>query len=140
MIPRSTARRGLFPLLVLLFVSSPGWAYSSYGLGQLECQTYLDKRGDDQAKHEVTNTSYIHAYLSGYLTAGNMLHGLVGARAKDVSINIHAMVQWLDAWCLEHRSTRVAVALESFWVEAAGAQEKLRPAAPDNATSRRKKP
>lgn len=100
-------------------------AYSTYGLGQLECQTYLDKRGEDQERQDVTNTSYIHAYLSGYLTAGNTMYGLVGDDAKDVSINIHAMVQWLDAWCLKNRGVRVAVALESFWVEAAEAKKSL---------------
>lgn len=100
-------------------------AYSSYGLGQLECETYLDKRGEDQVNHDVANTSYIHAYLSGYLTAGNTMRGLVGDDTKDVSINIHTMVQWLDAWCLNHRDVRVATALESFWVEAALARKKL---------------
>lgn len=100
-------------------------AYSTYGLGQLECQTYLDKRGEDQEQQDVVNTSYIHAYLSGYLTAGNTMYGLVGDDAKDVSINIHKMVQWLDAWCLNNRGVRVAVALESFWVEAAEAKKAL---------------
>lgn len=100
-------------------------AYSSYGLGQLQCQAYIDKRGEDQSNYDATNTSYIHAYLSGYLTAGNMMHGLVGDDAKDISINIHAMVQWLDAWCLKQPDTPVAVALESFWVEAATAKEQL---------------
>jgi hypothetical protein len=89
--------KALNRIVLLLVVSGPAWAYSSYGLGQLECQTYLDKRGEDQANHDVKNTSYIHAYLSGYLTAGNMMHGLVGHQAQDVSINIHTMVQWLDA-------------------------------------------
>ena len=117
--------RTLFAIMVASFGWSNAAAYSSYGLGQIECQTYLDKRGEDQAKHEATNTACIHAYLSGYLTAGNMLHGLVGEQAKDVSINIHSMVQWLDAWCLENRSTTIAVALESFWVEAARAKEQL---------------
>jgi hypothetical protein len=74
-----------------------GWtsAYtcSSESLGHLECQTYLDKHDEDQAKHGVTNSAYIYAYLSGYLTAGNMMHGRVGDHAKDVSINIHPMVQ-----------------------------------------------
>ena len=101
-------------------------AYSTYGLGQLECQTYLDKRGEDQEQQDVVNTSYIHAYLSGYLTAGNTMYGLVGDDAKDVSINIHSMVQWLDAWCLKNRTVRVAVALESFWVEAAEAKQALK--------------
>ena len=101
-------------------------AYSTYGLGQVECQTYLDKRGQDQEQQDVVNTSYIHAYLSGYLTAGNTMYGLVGDDAKDVSINIHTMVQWLDAWCLKNGSVRVAVALESFWVEAAEAKQALK--------------
>ncbi len=100
-------------------------AYSTYGLGQLECQTYLDKRAEDQQQQDVVNTSYIHAYLSGYLTAGNTMYGLVGEHAKDVAINIHKMVQWLDAWCLKNRNVRVAVALESFWVEAAEANKAL---------------
>ena len=118
-------------LLIVLFSSTAASAYSSYGLGHLECQTYLDKRAEDQANHDVANTSYIHAYLSGYLTAGNMMHGLVGAAAQDVSINIHSMVQWLDAWCSVHPSTQVAVALESFWIEAANAKDELQRAAPD---------
>jgi hypothetical protein len=122
--------KNLCCLSILLFTTSTGWAYSSYGLGQLECRTYLDKRGEDQANHDVQNTAYIHAYLSGYLTAGNMMHGLVGDHAKNVSINIHSMVQWLDAWCPGHGSTRVAVALESFWVEAAKAKETLNRSAP----------
>ena len=117
-------------MVVLAFVWTSSWAYSSYGLGHLECETYLDKRGEDQANHDATNTSYIHAYLSGYLTAGNMMRGLVGEDATDVAINIHTMVQWLDAWCLKHRPMRVAVALESFWVEAARATETLRHTAP----------
>lgn len=121
-------------VLIGLCACPASWAYSSYGLGQLECETYLDKRGDDQANGDATNTAYIHAYLSGYLTAGNTMHGLVGDDTKDVSINIHSMVQWLDAWCLDHRTTRVAVALESFWVEAARAQEKLQRKAPDGKT------
>jgi len=119
-------------LLIVLFSSAAAAAYSSYGLGHLECQTYLDKRGEDQANHDVANTSYIHAYLSGYLTAGNMMHGLVGDEAQDVSINIHSMVQWLDAWCSGHLSTQVAVALESFWIEAAKAKQKLQRQAPDD--------
>lgn len=110
---------------VSLLATSTVAAYSTYGLGQLECQTYLDKRGEDQEQQDVVNTSYIHAYLSGYLTAGNTMHGLVGDDAKDVSINIHTMVQWLDAWCLKNRAVRVAVALESFWVEAAEAKQAL---------------
>lgn len=109
----------------MLLEASDARAYSTYGLGQLECQTYLDKRGEDQEQQDVVNTSYIHAYLSGYLTAGNTMYGLVGDDAKDVSINIHKMVQWLDAWCLKNRSVRVAVALESFWVEAAEAKKAL---------------
>ncbi len=120
----------VFPAIVMLFAATEVTAYSSYGLGHLECQTYLDKRGEDQANHDVTNTSYIHAYLSGYLTAGNMMHGLVGDHAKDVSINIHSMVQWLDAWCLNNRTVPVAVALESFWVEAARAKEQLKRTGP----------
>lgn len=116
--------------MVMLFGATQVSAYFSYGLGHLECQTYLDKRGEDQANHDVTNTSYIHAYLSGYLTAGNMMHGLVGDSAKDVSINIHSMVQWLDAWCLNNRKVSVAVGLESFWVEAARAKEQLKRAGP----------
>lgn len=111
--------------LLAIVTSSPVAAYSAYGLGQLECQTYLDKRGEDQEQNEVVNTSFIHAYLSGYLTAGNTMYGMVGEDTKNVSINIHAMVQWLDAWCLKNRSTRVAVALESFWVEAAQAKQTL---------------
>ena len=120
-------------MLVMLWGWAEVWAYSSYGLGQLECQTYLDKRAEDQAKYEATNTSYIHAYLSGYLTAGNMMHGLVGDNAKDVSINIHSMVQWLDAWCLGNQATLIAVALESFWVEAARAKQQLQRTAPEPA-------
>ena len=118
--------------MVMLFAAKSA-AYSSYGLGHIECQTYLDKRGEDQANHDVTNTSYIHADLSGYLTAGNMMHGLVGEHAKDVSINIHSMVQWLDAWCLNNRTVSVAVALESFWVEAARAKEQLKRTGPSAA-------
>ena len=58
------------------------------------------------------------------------MHGLVGDHAKDVSINIHSMVQWLDAWCLNNRKTVLAVALESFWVEAEKTKEQLKRAAP----------
>jgi hypothetical protein len=115
---------------LLVFGHPSGMAYSAYGLGHLECQTYLDKRGEDQEKQDLANTSYIHAYLSGYLTAGNMMHGLVGDSAKDVSINIHTMVQWLDAWCLKNRQTSVAVSLESFWVEAAKAKEEIKRTSP----------
>lgn len=121
---RRRAAAGLLGGLSLLMASAVA-AYSTYGLGQLECQTYLDKRGEDQEQQDVVNTSYIHAYLSGYLTAGNTMYGLVGDDAKDVSINIHKMVQWLDAWCLKNRAVRVAVALESFWVEAAEAKQAL---------------
>lgn len=100
-------------------------AYSSYGLGQIKCASYLERRGHDQEQQSVDNTAFIHAYLSGYLTAGNTLHGLVGEHSKDVSIDIHRMVQWLDAWCGKHPAPLVAVALESFWVEAAAARELL---------------
>ena len=111
--------------IATLMTTGTAAAYSTYGLGQLECQTYLDKRGEDQEQQDVVNTSYIHAYLSGYLTAGNTMYGLVGDDAKDVAINIHSMVQWLDAWCLKNRDVRVAVALESFRVEAAEAKKTL---------------
>ena len=129
-IRRSAGFLALGLVLILPCMSISSWAYSSYGLGHLECKVYLDKRGEDQANHDVTNTSYIHAYLSGYLTAGNMMHGLVGENANDVSINIHAMVQWLDAWCVKHNSMQVAVALEFFWVEAAKAKEQLQQSSP----------
>ncbi|MDA0824717.1 MAG: hypothetical protein O3C28_20180 [Proteobacteria bacterium] len=67
------------------------------------------------------------------LTAGNTIHGLVGDSAKDVAIDIHKMVQWLDAWCLKNTTTSIAVALESFWVEAANAKVQLqRPDATQN--------
>lgn len=131
---RSRRRLGVtWPLVlmfVLPFVWTSGWTYSAYGLGHLECQSYLDKRGEDQTNHDAKNTAYIHAYLSGYLTAGNMMHGLVGENTNDISINIHAMVQWLDAWCLQHHPMSVAVALEFFWVEAARAQGTLQHTAP----------
>jgi hypothetical protein len=112
-------------IAALTCVSAAAPAYSTYDLGNVKCETYLGKRGEDQANNDATNTSYIHAYLSGYLTAGNMMHGMVGDTAKDVSVNIHTVVQWLDAWCLANRSVLVAVALESFWVEAAAAQDVL---------------
>ncbi|MEM7467510.1 MAG: hypothetical protein AAF387_11560 [Pseudomonadota bacterium] len=98
-------------------------AYSSYGLGNLSCATYLERRTDDQQNHTLENTSYIHAYLSGYLTAGNMMKGLAGDEASDISINVHRFVQWLDAKCSENNDIKIAVALEEFWVEAARAQD-----------------
>lgn len=98
-------------------------AYSSYGLGNLDCKTYLEKRSEDQENNTLNNTSYIHAYLSGYLTAGNTMKGLVGDGASDVSINIHRFVQWLDAKCTNKSAVKVSVALEEFWVEAAKASE-----------------
>ena len=79
--------------LILIFVHANSAAYSASGLGHMECQTSLDKRGEDQQKQDLTNMSYIDAYLSSYLTAGNMMHDLVGESAKDVSISIHALVQ-----------------------------------------------
>lgn len=101
-------------------------AYSSYGLGNLSCATYLERRGEDQENHSLENTSYIHAYLSGYLTAGNMMRGLVDEQAEDISINIHRFVQWLDAKCNEREDKPVATALEEFWVEAAKAREVIK--------------
>ena len=109
-------------MLLWLFACTPALAYSSYGLGQIECQAYLDRRAEDQARGDATNTAYIHSYLAGYLTAGNTLRGIVHDDANDVAINLHAAVQWLDAWCLGHRSMQVAVALESFWIDAAHAR------------------
>ncbi len=111
---------------VLLLLTPNAQAYSSYGLGNLNCETYLEKRGEDQQNSTLSNTSYIHAYLSGYLTAGNMMKGLVDDGASDVSINIHRFVQWLDAKCSEDESTNVSVALEEFWVEAAKARELIK--------------
>ena len=113
-------------LCVFVSASPLTFGYSSYGLGQIPCSTYLDRRGQDQAQQRMDNTAFVHAYLSGYLTAGNTLHGVVGEHAKDISIDIHRMVQWLDAYCAKHLDDVVAVALESFWVEAAAAQEQLK--------------
>ncbi|MGR8947287.1 MAG: hypothetical protein ACU84Q_04515 [Gammaproteobacteria bacterium] len=116
--------RHLFILLsVFIALGTDAHAYSSYGLGNLDCAIYLQRRAEDQQNHTLENTSYIHAYLSGYLTAGNMMKGLVGDSATDVSINIHRFVQWLDAKCTEKEQIKVAVALEEFWVEAARAKE-----------------
>ena len=123
--------RHVFILLsVSLTLGSNAYAYSSYGLGNLDCTIYLQRRGEDQENHTLENTSYIHAYLSGYLTAGNMMKGLVGDSATDVSINIHRFVQWLDAKCAEKEQIKVAVALEEFWVEAARAKEIKRGVSP----------
>jgi hypothetical protein len=130
----SISQKTCVVLTVTLLSWTSAWAYSSYGLGHLECQAYLDKRGEDQENQDAANTAYIHAYLSGYLTTGNMMHGLVGEHTKDVSINIHSMVQWLDAWCVNDRTVSISVALESFWVEAAHAKRQLqiiRPAQTD---------
>ncbi len=127
------ARTSIAVSAAFLCFSTIAAGYSAYGLGQLECKSYLDRRGEDQEKLALTNTSYIHAYLSGYLTAGNTIHGLVGDSAKNVSIDIHKLVQWLDAWCLKNTTTSIAVALESFWVEAANAKVQLhRPDATQN--------
>ena len=112
--------------LILLATPDSATAYSSYGLGNLQCKTYLSKRAEDQEDNTLTNTSYIHAYLSGYLTAGNAMKGLVDNDASDVSINIHRFVQWLDAKCTENDELNVAVALEEFWVEAAKAQKLIK--------------
>lgn len=114
------------PVYIFLLLSADTQAYSSYGLGNLNCETYLEKRGEDQQNSTLSNTSYIHAYLSGYLTAGNMMKGLVDDGASDVSINIHRFVQWLDAKCSEDESINVSVALEEFWVEAAKARELIK--------------
>jgi hypothetical protein len=76
-------------------------------------------------------TVFIHAYLNGYLTAGNMMRGLVGEHAKDIRVNMHAVVDWLDAHCTTDREMLVAQALETFWVEATAAKEKLRRLGPD---------
>ena len=118
-------RRIGLPAIFYLAMLASGEAvgYSSYGLGNLSCATYLERRGEDQENHSLENTSYIHAYLSGYLTAGNMMRGLVDEQAQDISINIHRFVQWLDAKCNERKDTPVATALEEFWVEAAKARE-----------------
>ena len=113
-------------LAVLLCMTAAATAYSSYGLGNLECEVYLERRALDQAAGSMQSTSFIHAYLSGYLTAGNMMHGLVADDAKDIAVNVHSVVQWLDAWCVGHNGHLVSVALESFWVEAAAAKEQLR--------------
>ena len=109
-----------------LLINGEAFAYSSYGLGNLSCTTYLERRGEDQHSHSLENTSYIHAYLSGYLTAGNMMRGLVDEHVDDISINIHRFVQWLDAKCGDRKDAQVATALEEFWVEAAKAQEVIK--------------
>lgn len=124
--PVSARRRRVAALLLALGVPATAGAYSSYGLGTLTCAVYLERRGEDQQKATMDNTVFVHAYLSGYLTAGNMMHGLVGDHAKDVAVNVHGVVQWLDARCLENPEERVAASLEHFWVEAAAAKEKLR--------------
>lgn len=116
----------LITAFFLLVLPNSATAYSSYGLGNLQCKTYLTKRAEDQQTNTLTNTSYIHAYLSGYLTAGNTMKGLVDDGASDVSINIHRFVQWLDAKCTEKNEVNVAVALEEFWVEAAKAQQLIK--------------
>ena len=112
----------LFYLAAASGLSLDAHAYSSYGLGNLDCTVYLQRRAEDQHSDTLENTSYIHAYLSGYLTAGNMMKGLVGDSTNDVSINIHRFVQWLDAKCSEKKQIKVAVALEEFWVESARAK------------------
>ena len=127
------SRAGYFVVAAVLLAPLVANAYSSYGLGTLECSRYLERRGEDQKKATMDNTVFVHAYLSGYLTAGNMMHGLVGDHAKDVAVNVHGVVQWLDAWCLEHPEQRVAESLEHFWVEAAAAKEKLKALGPDAA-------
>lgn len=115
-------RQALLCLAMSAALSGNIHAYSSYGLGNLDCSIYLQRRAEDQHSETLENTSYIHAYLSGYLTAGNMMKGLVGDSANDVSINIHRFVQWLDAKCSEQEHIKVAVALEEFWVESARAK------------------
>ena len=120
--------RARFPTALALLASlvpAPGAAYSTYGLGALSCATYLERRGDDQAAGTMDRTVFMHAYLNGYLTAGNMMRGLVGEHAKDIAVNVHAVVDWLDAHCAAHGEQRVAEALETFWVEATAAKEKL---------------
>lgn len=123
---RSLRARLIGAIAVIVLISGKVFAYSSYGLGNLSCATYLERRGEDQESHSLENTSYIHAYLSGYLTAGNMMRGLVDEKAEDISINIHRFVQWLDAKCGDRKNTQVAIALEEFWVEAAKAQEVIK--------------
>ena len=119
---KSSLRWVLFYLAAASGLSLDAHAYSSYGLGNLDCTVYLQRRAEDQHSDTLENTSYIHAYLSGYLTAGNMMKGLVGDSANDVSINIHRFVQWLDAKCSEKKQIKVAVALEEFWGESARAK------------------
>ncbi len=116
----------------VLFATAPAaTAYSSFGLGILSCSAYLEKRAQDQQAGTMNNTVFMHSYLSGYLTAGNMMRGLVGDTANDISINVHSIVQWLDLHCLEFPDKRVAAALEVFWVEASAAKQKLRELGPD---------
>ena len=111
--------------LTCLSLGSPCLAYSSYGTGNLSCKEYIEKRAEDQSAGEVQNTLFVHAYLAGYLTAGNMMRGLVGDETGGINIDLHRAVQWLDAHCLKHEDKRVAVALEAMWVEAARAKRLL---------------
>ncbi|MEQ8659639.1 MAG: hypothetical protein RLW62_02355 [Gammaproteobacteria bacterium] len=124
---RGPRRRTVLALLALLAAApGSGLAYSSYGLGTLSCATYLERRGEDRAAGSMDRTVFIHAWLNGYLTAGNMMRGLVGDHVNDIRVNIHAVVDWLDAHCAGRREALVAEALETFWVEATAAKETLR--------------
>lgn len=120
-------------LLVAILAAPAAMAYSSYGLGALSCGTYLERRAEDQQAGTMDRTVFIHAFLSGYLTAGNTLRGLVGDHAHDVAVEVHAVVQWLDAHCEAHRDITVAAALETFWVEATAAIDQIRRLGPEAA-------
>lgn len=124
-------RLSLLAAVPLAAACASASAYSSFGLGILTCSEYLEKRAQDQQAGTMDNTVFMHSYLSGYLTAGNMMRGLVGDKANDIAINVHAIVQWLDVHCLEHPDQRVAAALEVFWVEASAAKQKLRELGPE---------
>lgn len=131
---------GLLPLVLgALAWSSCVPAYSSYGLGTLECRQYLEKRSLDQRSGTMDNTVFMHSYLSGYLTAGNMMRGLVGESAADITVNVHAIVQWLDIRCQEDPDERVAAALEVFWAEASAAKEQLKRMTPQEIEALRQK-
>jgi hypothetical protein len=55
--PESLQRRAACALAgASLLVAGTVAAYSTYGLGQLECQTHLDKRGEDQEQQALQRT------------------------------------------------------------------------------------
>ncbi len=114
-------------LCVGVLPSQPtAFAYSSYGLANRTCEVHIEKRGDPGRNNDPINTAYTHSFIAGYLTAANTLRGMAAPNANNIDVDIRAVLEWLDDWCLLYPDKRLANGLEEYWVQEAQPGEKIR--------------